>query len=41
MIRKAFLMAVQPGKHGEYERRHNPIWPELFEILDSTVKCNF
>ena len=33
MIRKAFLMEVQPGKHGEYERRHNPIWPELLEIL--------
>ena len=33
MIRKAFLMALQPGQQHEYERRHNPIWPELQEIL--------
>jgi len=33
MIRKAFVMAVDPAKHEEYERRHNPIWPELEEVL--------
>ncbi|MFC1452706.1 L-rhamnose mutarotase [Verrucomicrobiota bacterium] len=33
MIRKAFLMEVRPGKEAEYERRHNPIWPELQEIF--------
>jgi len=33
MIRKAFLMTLRPGCQGEYERRHNPIWPELEEVL--------
>ncbi|EIW8581100.1 L-rhamnose mutarotase [Klebsiella aerogenes] len=29
MIRKAFVMQVNPDAHEEYRRRHNPIWPEL------------
>ena len=29
MIRKAFVMQVNPDAHEEYERRHNPIWPEF------------
>jgi L-rhamnose mutarotase len=33
MLRKAFLMTLRPGCHDEYERRHNPIWPELQEVL--------
>ena len=33
MIRKAFLMTLKPGHEEEYERRHNPIWPELQEVL--------
>lgn len=33
MIRKAFLMTLKHGQQNEYERRHNPIWPELQEIL--------
>jgi L-rhamnose mutarotase len=33
MIRKAFKMSVHPDQHVEYERRHNPIWPELEETL--------
>ncbi len=33
MIRKAFRMAVHPGQHAEYERRHAPIWPELEAVL--------
>jgi L-rhamnose mutarotase len=33
MIRKAFLMEVQPGKAADYERTHNPIWPELEAIF--------
>lgn len=33
MIRKAFLMTLKPGHQAEYERRHNPIWPELEELL--------
>lgn len=33
MIRKAFLMKLKPGCQAEYERRHNPIWPELQSVL--------
>lgn len=33
MIRKAFVMQVNPGAELEYERRHNPIWPELEKTL--------
>jgi L-rhamnose mutarotase len=33
MIRKAFVMSVNPDAHGEYERRHRPIWPELQAVL--------
>src|SRR5215510_6117493 len=33
MIRKAFLMNLKPGSQEEYERRHNPIWPELQAVL--------
>lgn len=33
MIRKAFRMSVDPGRHAEYERRHNPIWRELETTL--------
>ena len=29
MLRKAFVMSVNPGQEAEYERRHRPIWPEL------------
>ncbi len=33
MTRKAFLMTLKPGNQAEYERRHNPIWPELQAVL--------
>jgi L-rhamnose mutarotase len=33
MIRKAFVMSVNPGFEAEYEKRHNPIWPELEKVL--------
>lgn len=33
MIRKAFVMSVNPGSEAEYERRHSPIWPELEATL--------
>lgn len=33
MIRRAFVMRVNPGCEAEYERRHNPIWPELEAVL--------
>jgi L-rhamnose mutarotase len=34
-MRKAFRMSVHPGREAEYERRHNPIWPELEQVLRS------
>jgi L-rhamnose mutarotase len=33
MIRKAFVMSVNPDKHAEYEKRHNPVWPEMQQVL--------
>ncbi len=33
MIRKAFLMSVNAGAEAEYERRHQPIWRELEDVL--------
>ena len=33
IIRKAFMMRVNPGQEREYERRHRPIWPEMEEVL--------
>jgi L-rhamnose mutarotase len=33
VIRKAFLMTLRPGNQAEYERRHNPIWMELQDVL--------
>jgi L-rhamnose mutarotase len=35
-LRKAFVMSVFPDRHDEYERRHNPIWPEL----EATLKAH-
>lgn len=36
MLRKAFVMYVNPGSAGEYTRRHNPIWPDL----EATLKAH-
>lgn len=33
MIRKAFKMKIYSNKIEEYTQRHNPIWPELKEVL--------
>jgi L-rhamnose mutarotase len=33
MLIKAFKMAVHSDAHAEYERRHNPIWKELEDVL--------
>ena len=41
MIRKAFVMSVHPDQHEEYERRHNPIWPELHEVLKAHGVHNY
>ena len=41
MIRKAFLMTLKPGAEVEYERRHNPIWPELQTVLSNHGVHNY
>ncbi|NNM85674.1 MAG: L-rhamnose mutarotase [Phycisphaerales bacterium] len=33
MIRKAFVMQLNAGHELEYQRRHNPVWPELANVL--------
>ena len=34
-------MTLMPGREEEYERRHNPIWPELQEVLKSHGVGNY
>jgi L-rhamnose mutarotase len=41
MIRKAFLMSVNPGSEAEYERRHSPIWDDLAALLKSHGAHNY
>lgn len=41
MIRKAFVMSVNPGHQDEYEKRHSPIWPELEEVLKAHGVSNY
>lgn len=41
MIRKAFLMSINPGSREEYERRHNPIWDDLRDVLKSHGVHNY
>ena len=41
MIRKSFLMTLKPGAWIEYQRRHNPIWPELQEVLKHHGVSNY
>jgi L-rhamnose mutarotase len=41
MIRKAFLMTLKEGGQQEYERRHNPIWPELEAVLKEHGVTNY
>jgi L-rhamnose mutarotase len=41
MVRKAFLMTLRPGHQEEYERRHNPIWPELQQTLQQHGVHNY
>lgn len=41
MLRKAFLMKLKPSSRDEYERRHNPVWPEMEEILRSHGVRNY
>lgn len=41
MIRKAFVMTLRPGFQAEYQRRHNPIWPELQMTLQQHGVQNY
>ena len=41
MIRKAFVMSVNADRHEEYERRHNPIWPELEAVIKAHGVHNY
>jgi len=41
MRRKAFVMSVNEGREAEYERRHNPIWPELRDALKAHGVHNY
>lgn len=41
MIRKCFIMGVNPDQHAEYEKRHNPIWPELEQTLKDHGAHNY
>ena len=41
MIRKAFLMSVNPDAHVEYEKRHQPIWDDLAAILKQHGVTNY
>ena len=41
MIRKAFLMSVNPGMIDEYQRRHSPIWEELAQTLKDHGVSNY
>ena len=41
MIRKAFVMSVNPGSDVEYERRHRPIWGDLEAVLKAHGAHNY
>lgn len=41
MVRKAFVMSVDPEQHEEYTRRHNPIWQELADALSNHGAHNY
>lgn len=36
MARVGFSMQLKPGNEAEYKRRHNPIWPDLEQLLRQT-----
>jgi L-rhamnose mutarotase len=41
MVRKAFVIQAKPGMAAEYQRRHNPIWPELEAALKRHGVSNY
>ena len=40
-IRKAVVISVNAGAEQEYEKRHNPIWPELEKVLKDHGVSNY
>jgi L-rhamnose mutarotase len=40
-MRKAFVMQLRAGVEEEYERRHNPIWHELADVLKAHGVSNY
>lgn len=40
-IRKLFVMSVNAGAAEEYEKRRNPIWPELEQVLKDHGVSNY
>ena len=41
MIRKLFVMQLNRGAESEYQQRHNPIWQELAEVLQTHGVHNY
>jgi L-rhamnose mutarotase len=41
MERYCFKMVVLPGREGEYERRHDEIWPELVAEIEAAGVRNY
>ena len=41
MIRKSFIMSLNPGCAVEYERRHRPIWDDLAATLKAHGVHNY
>ena len=41
MMRRAFMMSVHAGREAEYEKRHNPVWPDLARVLKEHGVSNY
>ena len=41
MIRRAFLIHTPEGMAGEYQKRHNSIWPEMKTALKTYGASNY
>lgn len=40
-IRKSFVMHLIPGNEVEYKKRHDELWPEMIELLNSSGVTNY
>lgn len=41
MERACFTFEIYPGMEGEYQRRHDEIWPEMVEALKASGFANY